>query len=238
MRLTFTILCLLYCGLLVSQEDKVTVKANLKVEKADGLLNIEGYAENTDDIFKSDLEYMLLSLKSGKSGNLSKNTQSGKFSLSPKESKKLSTLKINIQSNEEIKLFLYIRKENQLISKDTLFISNKKKQSFNQAEAENFEIIGLVVDDVITKLGKDFYDYFYQKYSSSSLKYPFTIHIKEKPMIGINSEITVVIDDLDIYKTITNPKQEYLEIMAQQAILAINDYAQQRALLSKRKIRF
>ena len=49
---------------------------------------------------------------------------------------------------------LELPKEHIDISKDTLVISNKKKQAFNQAEAENFEIIGLVVDDVITKLGK------------------------------------------------------------------------------------
>ncbi len=238
MRLTFTILCFFTCCLLFGQEDQIAVKANLKVENVEGLMNIEGYAENKDDIYQSELEYLLLSLKTGTSGNLSKNSQSGKFSLSPNESKKLSTLKINIQPNEEIKLFLYIRKENQLISKDTLVISNKKKEDFNQAEAENFEMMGLVVDDVITKLGKDFYDYFYQKYSSSSLKYPFIIHINEKPMIGISSEITITIDDKDIFKTTTNPNQEYLEIMAQQAILAINDYAQQRAFLTKRKIRF
>ncbi|MBA5764893.1 hypothetical protein H2O73_21325, partial [Vibrio sp. 404] len=71
-----------------------------------------------------------------------------------------------------------------------------------------------------------------------SLKYPFIIHVNEKPMIGISSEITIVIDDVDIFKTMTNPKQEYLEVMAQQAILAINNYAKQRALFSKRKIRF
>ncbi|RPD98806.1 hypothetical protein EGM88_06355 [Aureibaculum marinum] len=238
MRFSLTILCFFFCLILFGQENHIAVKANLKVDNSEGLIDVEGYAENLEDIFQSDLEYLLLSLKTGKTGNLSKNSQSGKFSLSPKESKKLSTLKINIQPDEEIKLFLYIRKEKLLISKDTLVISNKKERAFNQAEAENYEMIGLVVDDVITKLGKDFYDYFYQKYSSSSLKYPFIIHVNEKPMIGISSEITIVIDDVDIFKTMTNPKQEYLEVMAQQAILAINNYAKQRALFSKRKIRF
>ncbi|MBJ2172820.1 hypothetical protein JBL43_01135 [Aureibaculum sp. A20] len=237
-RLFFTGFCLFFCTIFMAQENDIAVKAVLKVENSEGLINIDGYAENADNIYQSDLEYLLLSLKYGENGNLSKNSQAGIFSLSPNESQKLSTLKINIQPNEEIKLFLYIRKEKLLISKDTLVISNKRKTEFNQAEAENFEIMGLVVDDVITKLGKDFYDYFYQKYSSSSLKYPFIINVNEKPMIGINSEITITIDDTDVYKTTTNPNQEYLEIMAQQAIFAINTYARKRLLLAKRKIRF
>ena len=42
----------------------------------------------------------------------------------------------------------------------------------------------MVVENVKTKNGKDFYDFFYQKYTTSGAKYPFVISINEKPFLG------------------------------------------------------
>lgn len=229
--------CFFICFSAVGQTSP-QIAATLKVVDDEGMITIEGYAKNNSAVYQGELMYLLVGLKTGATGNLSKNQQSGKFSLAPDESRSLTTLKVNRQPQEEIKLFLFIRKKDKLIDKDTLVIGDKKKTGKVHNTDAGIEIKGLVVEEVITKLGKDFYDFFYQKYSSSSQKYPFVVKITEKPLPGISSQVTVYADDEAIFRSNTSPNEEYLENSAQQAILALNKYFQQRQLLYKKNVKY
>ena len=215
------------------------VEAKILVKNADGLIDINGIVENRDKIHIIDYNFNLVVLKLDASGNYLKNAQSGEFSLKPNERKNLATLKIVIKDSDELKLYFFIRKDLKLIAKDTaIVVSNIKKLETKPIIEEEIEISGLVVEDVITKLGRDFYDFFYQEYSSRGSKYPFVINIIEKPLLGINSEITIDVDDRIIYKVITRPNEEYLQATAHQAILAIDDYSEKRKFLFKKNIKF
>jgi len=237
--MVFTMISSLFFMSVFAQESKqIAVSAKLKIENNAGLIDIAAIASNADEIFQSDLEYVLLVLKTTSMNTLEKNMKEGEFSLGPNENKLLNNMKVSMQQNELLKLYLFIRKENKLISKDTLHISSMPRIQTSQEIEESFEIKGLVVDNVITKLGKDFYDYFYQKYSASSVKYPFVIKIEERPKLGISSDIIIKIDDLDVYSMITNPNQEYLEASAQQAMVTIQDYYQRRQLLKQATRKF
>lgn len=214
------------------------VEATIKAVEEEGMISIEGVAENKTNIYQQELMYLLVGLKTGATGNLSKNQQSGKFSLDPEESRILTRLKVNRQPSEQIKLYLFIRKGDILVDKDTLVLGEPKKAANVRNNDSGIEIKGLVVEEVITKPAKDFYDYFYQKYSSSSEQYPYVVKITEKPLPGISSIVTVYADDDAIYATRTNPKQEFLESSAQEAILALNNHYRRQQLLFKDEFKY
>ena len=166
-------------------------------------------------------------------------SQSGVFSLKPNERKNLTTLKVVIKDSDVLKLFFFIRKDEKLISRDTAVVVSKvKKLETKPIAEETIEIYGLVVEDVVTKLGKDFYDFFYQEYNTSGAKYPFVIRIIEKPLLGINSEVRIDIDDKMVYKMTTRPNEEYLQSSARQALVVINNYNEKRKFLFKKDIKF
>jgi len=218
---------------LFSQEN---INAKIRTKVVDNLVDISALAQNEEETYKDEYTYLLFSLKKSAKGNLSRNTQSGEFSLEPNEEKELSTLKINIQIGEECRIYLFIRKNDNLISKDSTIIysaeSIKEKTSIEESE---LEIKGLVIEDVKTKLGKDFYDFFYQKYSTSGAKYPFIINITEKPSLGRGSKISIDVDDRIIFEFVTQPKEEYMQSAANQAIRYVNSYAAKRKLIYKNK---
>jgi len=215
------------------------VEAKILIKRVNGLVDISGIVENHSKIYVEGYNFNLLALKLDAFGNYLKNTQSGEFSLRPNERKNLATLKIVIKDRDELKLFFFIRKDGKLISKDTAIVVSKvKKLETKPMAEETIEINGLVVEDVVTKLGKDFYDFFYQEYNTSGAKYPFVIHVIEKPLLGINSEVRIDIDDKMVYKMTTRPNEDYLQSAARQAIDVINDYNEKRKFLYKKNIKF
>lgn len=223
------ILFLFNTTLVFSQE---SVSAKIVAKVADNLIDAKAVAQNNEATIKDDYSYVLFSLKKGAQGNYSKNSQSGQFSLEPGEEKALASLKINIQKEEECKIFLFIRKDDVLISKDSIIIYSAEKKNDVIAESD-FEIKGLVVEDVITKIGKDYHDYFYQEYSNSGNQYPFIINIKEKPYFGRSSIITIEIEDQNIFEFLTKPDEEFLRSAVKSALQNINQFAIQRKLLYK-----
>jgi len=209
------------------------VLGKINILSADNLVTIEAQAENEEQIFKEDLFYTLLALKRNTSGNFSSNRQSGNFSMEPQERKKLSEIKLNIEKGEELKIYLFIKHHEILVAKDSLFIlSSRSVQYEKEVEEENgFELKGIVIESVITKVGKDFHDYFYQAYLVSGNQHPFIINIKEKPYFGYSSIITVEVDDKQIYEFFSKPEEDYLKSAVNVAMQKINQYAKQRKML-------
>lgn len=112
----------------IAQEKKEGIKAKIFSEINNNLISINNSAINNSDYY-GELEYLFVSIKKSREGNMSSNKQSGKFSLSPKSTKKLSETTVNLGANDELKCYLYIKDENtkELISKDSLIINPKKK---------------------------------------------------------------------------------------------------------------
>lgn len=212
------------------------VKAKIITSNADNLIDIIGVALNEDVTYKEGLSYLLYSLKKGVEGSYSKNSQSGEFSLSPNEERKLSNLKINIQKGEECKVYLFIRKEDELISKDsTIIYSAEISEQKNYIAESDIEIKGLVIEDVKTKLGKDFYDFFYQKYVTSGSQFNFIVNIIERPSIIRGSKISIEVDESIIFEFMTRPDEEYMEEAAIEALRYVMMYANQRKIIYKNK---
>ena len=83
----------------------------------------------------------------------------------------------------------------------------------------------------MTKVGKDFYDYFYQDYSALSSQYSFIINKKEKPYFGRSSIISIVVDDNLIYEFMSQPNEEFLRSAVKTTLQNVSQFAIQRKLL-------
>lgn len=230
---TLLFLSLLLSTLAINAQVSDYVIGKINLLEADNFIVVRAHVENNELTFKNNLSYNLVGLKKSASGNYSSNRQSGEFSLKPQENKDVSELRLSIESDEEIKVYLFIKHEDKVVSKDSVLIfphgeKVKKKEEVNEGE---FVITGIVIDDVITKMGKDFHDYFYQAYITSGIKYPFIIYIKEKPYLGRNSIVSIEVDDRKIYEFMTRPDEEFLKSAVNQTLQNVSQYAKQRKLL-------
>jgi hypothetical protein len=174
-----------------------------------------------------------LALKKNASGNFSSNRQEGEFSLNPEESKTVSEIRLNLNSDEDLRIYLFVKQEGVLISKDSIYILPQKQQQAQEKEVKetDFELKGIVVDEVITKIGKDFHDYFYQDYLTSGTQYPFIITIKEKPYFGTSSIITVEVDDQVLFEFMSKPDEDYLKSGVNASLQNLSQYSKQRKML-------
>lgn len=213
-------------------QNKVTSK--IESNYIEGQLTLKATATNPSDAH-IELNYLFVSIKKSGSGNLSNNKQSGKFTLKPDETKTLSQMSVNLQKNDALKVFLYIKDEQNglLFSKDSLEINAKTFASKinNVNENEIFELKGITIDQTKTKTGKDFYDLFYLEYSKLPEKINTAVTIGEFPTMGRGSQISVEVDDRTLYSFAANPNDEYLTEQANVCIKIILDYHRKTSLL-------
>jgi len=230
------ILCCIFfnCVALHSQLSEY-VKGRINLLELDNFIVVRAHVENEELLFKNDLFYNLVALKQSSSGNYSSNKQSGEFSLEPQESKSVSEIRLSIAKDEQIQVYLFIKHKDVLVSRDSILIIPQEEQQTEKkvVKEEDFVLKGIVIDEVITKIGKDFHDYFYQEYRASGVQHPFIIIIKEKPYFGRSSIVSVEVEDRRIFEFMTKPDEEFLKSAARQALQNLNQYARQRKLLYK-----
>lgn len=231
---------ILYSGLsvflspfLYGQEDTKIV-AKIEKDIVEKNLKIKALVTNNTATYQ-ELNYLLISIKKGGTGNLSNNKQSGKFSINPNESKSLSEMTVNLDKKDALKAFLYIRDEQtqKLLAKDSLEINQDFfKQSANVVEKEEaFELSGLTIDETKSKVGRDFYDLFYIQYNQISDKSNSAITITELPTRGTSGQINIQIDDKLIYSFMTNPSEDYLKEQLDYTLRYIKDYNARKNLI-------
>ena len=231
------ILCFFLTHFSNAQEfDEYKVEGSIHLTQIDDFLTLRAQVLNKESFFINELNYNFVVLKKGSSGNFSKNSQSNDFSLKPKEEKQLSTIKINIKKNEELRIYLFIKYKNKLINRDTLFLSKKKKQLKKKVSEEQFLIRGIVIDEVMTKIGKDYHDFFYKEYLVTGKNYPFIIKIVEKPAMGRSSMLSVEVDRKKIHEFFARPEEDYLKFNVARAMRSLRVYNQRRKTTFQNKI--
>ncbi len=237
MKTIASILCSIiisFSSTATAQEESNKITAKIESNDVEGMIRLKAFATNQTTSYQ-ELNYLFVSIKKGNSGNLSNNKQSGKFTLKPDETKQLSEIGVNLQKNDALKVFLYIKDEQTqaLVSKDSIIINGKDMQSKLSKTDENkiFELKGLTIDETKTKIGKDFYDYFYLEYSKLPEKSSSSITISELPTNGRNSQISVVIDDRTINSFISNPNEDYLKEQASLTLKILQDYDRRKDLI-------
>ena len=82
----------------------------------------------------------------------------------------------------------------------------------------DLEIGEMIFDETITKVGRDFYELFFNGWSNPTDITDFSISISEMPMPGVGTQITVTIDDQEILKQFIRPNQEMIEMLAEYSV--------------------
>lgn len=109
------------------------------------------------------------------------------------------------------------------VGKDTLKTTpDQQIQMFT--DPLDLEIGEMVFDETVTKVGRDFYDEFFTEWSNPTQIKDFSITIKEKPMPGIGTQITVMIDEHEILKQFIRPNQEMIELLAEYTVGLATQY--------------
>ena len=121
MRYAYLLFVLIFqFNFVFAQETKnITTKINLF--QKDIFIMVDAVVENNDHIYKNKLKYHLLTLKKqANSKTYTKEDRQGEFTLLPNEKKTIATLKLNIEPNQELKVYLFIKDNQQLIAQDSV----------------------------------------------------------------------------------------------------------------------
>ena len=109
------------------------------------------------------------------------------------------------------------------VGEDTLLATPSSTVQWAQ-DPLDLEIGEMIFDETITKVGRDFYDEFFTRWSNPTQISDFSISIKEKPMPGIGTQITMMIDDQEILQQFIRPNQEMIEMLADYCVALVNQY--------------
>ncbi len=97
------------------------------------------------------------------------------------------------------------------------------------------EVDGLVMDETLTKVGRDFYDMFFSIWVAPENAKNYTISIKEMVLPGLATQILVLVNDAEVFKQRVQPRYEVLEQMSQyanqMAMQYLNNYEKMNAQL-------
>lgn len=98
---------------------------------------------------------------------------------------------------------------------------------------ESIEIDGLIIDETITKMGHDFYEYFYSNWTAPEFSENYTIFIKEKPLPGLGTQVTLKINEDDVFIGRLQPRRQIIEANGDYAIQLCYQYLLNYEMIQK-----
>ena len=130
----------------------------------------------------------------------------------------------DINVDDSLKTLKFLKK-----TLDDIIESNKSNG------VDDLEIDGIIIDQTITKVGRDFYDLFYSVWIAPPKAKNFTITIKEMILPGLVTQIEIFVNDNIVFKQRVQPRYEVLEGMSQYAnavvVKYLNNYEKMKAQL-------
>lgn len=215
------------------------IKAKIEIEESENVLTITGTAENLTDVYKSLYYKLTVFKKSNKDGNQTSNAQDGHFTLDPNQKKNLSKTQINISSDDQTILLLLIYDEDKvLIAKDRIALDELKTKSEIDKSSldkpnDGLEMLGIISNETKTKLGTDFYDYFYTFYNKIKINSAKIVTVEEELTFARTTKIAVKIDSEIINEFISKPDEEFLSYMAEDSANKVFEYLKKLEKQSK-----
>ena len=76
----------------------------------------------------------------------------------------------------------------------------------------------MIFDETITKVGRDFYELFFNSWTNPTQIKDFSITIKERPMPGMGTQIRVFMDEHEILSQFIQPNLEQIEMLAEYTV--------------------
>ena len=94
----------------VSAQETENIQAKINLFQKDIFVMIDAVVQNNNHIYKNKLNYHLLSLKKeANSKTYTKEDRFGEFNLLPNEKKTITSLKLNMDSGHQLKVYLFIK---------------------------------------------------------------------------------------------------------------------------------
>ena len=191
-----------------------------------------------------NLRYDFILYLKDANNNISKSNQTNLFFLKGNEKRVLSKINVNYNDQGNITLVLVLYdSDDKPVGQDRIELSADKgyqeiisDKLSPQEEAANADqaapqdgiiMDGLVVENTLTKAGRDFYKYFYSEYYNRGLKTKKNIVIEEVPGRMRSTKISVKIDDQLLWQFFSQPKKSFLQNMASTALDRCIAYLQQ-----------
>ncbi len=202
------------------------VKAKIEVEEIENILSITGTAENLKAVYKN-ISFKLSVFKKNKlNDNKSSNMQDGRMTLEPINKVILSKTQINRGKDDQIIVLLLIYDENNvIIGKDRIVFGQEEEPKVSVLKPnDGLEMIGIVSNETKTKLGNDFYDFFYSEFSKLKINSNKIIYVQEELTFGRTTKIIVNIDGEIIEEFIARPEEDFLKYMSQTASSKVFKY--------------
>ena len=202
------------------------VKAKIEVEEIENILSITGTAENLKAVYKN-ISFKLSVFKKNKlNDNKSSNMQDGRMALEPINKVILSKTQINRGKDDQIIVLLLIYDEdNVIIGKDRIVFGQEEEPKVSVLKPnDGLEMIGIVSNETNTKLGYDFYDFFYSEFSKLKFNSNKIIYVQEELTFGRTTKIIVNIDGEIIEEFIARPEEDFLKYMSQTASSKVFKY--------------
>ncbi|MDX5435755.1 MAG: curli production assembly/transport protein CsgE, partial [Pontibacter sp.] len=88
----------------------------------------------------------------------------------------------------------------------------------------DLEIDGLIVDETITKIGRDFYDVFHRQWEAPPMATNYTILIKELPARGNSSLVSLSVNEVKVFEQVMQPRYDVIEEVATYLASAVYEY--------------
>ncbi|WP_161888246.1 CsgE family curli-type amyloid fiber assembly protein [Pontibacter russatus] len=79
------------------------------------------------------------------------------------------------------------------------------------ASSAALEIDGLIVDETITKIGRDFYETFHRQWEPPPMAKDYIILIKERPMMGNGAFVKVIVNEEEVIEYQLQPRHDLIE---------------------------
>ena len=182
---------------------------------------------DSDDVSEKTLQDFINS--NNASEYTSKETAEDFFTLDPYQSKDLFRTSLETANeNKIIVLLLIYDEDNKIVSRNRIVFNEEVKENIIKEEeaiqANSFELSGLVVEETLTKNGKDFYDQFYFYYSYNNVKGNEVVVIEEMFTFRSRTKIIVKIGDEEIFSFFGSSNDEYIDEMAKISVQKVYKY--------------
>lgn len=99
--------------------------------------------------------------------------------------------------------------------------AKQEEPNYDNLEVENF-----IVDETISKIGKDFYDLFYIRWNEQVKGGSYSIVISEKALPQRGTQINIKVNDTDVYQSFVQPRYDVIEQSVDQGIYMVFNYLQ------------
>lgn len=239
------------CQLASAQFYNKEVKAEITVEENSEFYTFKALAENLTPS-NYNLRYEFLVFKKDNQGNTSKSSQGNRFYLEANQKTVLATSAINYNEDGKIIIALIIYDEdNKPIGQDRKELADGGQTALkdipkeelvptsqDQAKPQDGVVFnGLLLENTITKAGRDFFRYFSQDFLLREIRTTKNIVIDEVPGRGRNTLITVKVEGTLVWQFFSQARKEFLkemeEIAMARAILQLQRLNQQSEQFTK-----